>query len=102
MDRLDPRRHRHRSAGSLPRYPARQAAGADGRCRGGVVVARTEAAQAGARRAAAAKAQLVKLGVPAARVSTVSYGKERPAITGSNAAAWAENRRAVTVLIDKK
>jgi peptidoglycan-associated lipoprotein len=56
----------------------------------------------GARRASAAKAQLVKLGVPAARVSTVSYGKERPAVTGSNASAWAENRRAVTVLVDKK
>ena len=56
----------------------------------------------GARRASAAKSQLVKLGVPAARISTVSYGKERPAVTGSNAAAWAENRRAVTVLVDKK
>lgn len=56
----------------------------------------------GARRASAAKSQLVKLGVSAARVSTVSYGKERPAVTGSNSAAWAENRRAVTVLVDKK
>ncbi len=56
----------------------------------------------GARRAAAAKNQLVKLGVSAARVSTVSYGKERPAVTGSDAAVWAENRRAVTVLVDKK
>lgn len=56
----------------------------------------------GARRASAAKNQLVKLGVSAARVATVSYGKERPAVTGSNSAAWAENRRAVTVLIDKK
>jgi peptidoglycan-associated lipoprotein len=56
----------------------------------------------GARRASAAKSQLVKLGVPAARISTVSYGKERPAVVGSDAAAWAENRRAVTVLIDKK
>ena len=56
----------------------------------------------GARRANAAKNQLVKLGVSAARVSTVSYGKERPAVTGSDAAAWAENRRAVTVLVDKK
>lgn len=56
----------------------------------------------GARRASAAKAQLVKLGVSTARITTVSYGKERPAVTGSDAAAWAENRRAVTVLVDKK
>ena len=56
----------------------------------------------GARRAAAAKNQLVKLGVSSARISTVSYGKERPAVTGSNSAAWAENRRAVTFLVDKK
>ena len=56
----------------------------------------------GARRAAAAKNQLVKLGVSAARISTVSYGKERPAVTGSNSSAWAENRRAVTVLVNKK
>lgn len=55
----------------------------------------------GARRAAAAKRQLVALGVSSARISTVSYGKERPAVTGSNSAAWAENRRAVTVLINR-
>ena len=55
----------------------------------------------GARRAAAAKNQLAKLGVSAARVTTVSYGKERPAVTGSDTAAWAENRRAVTVLVTK-
>lgn len=56
----------------------------------------------GARRAAAAKNQLTKLGVSADRISTVSFGKERPAVNGSNSAAWAENRRAVTVLINKK
>jgi len=38
------------------------------------------------------------LGVPAARISTISYGKERPAVVGSNEAAWAQNRRAVTVI----
>ena len=53
----------------------------------------------GARRAAAAKNKLVQLGVSANRISTVSYGKERPAVTGSNSAAWAENRRAVTILV---
>lgn len=56
----------------------------------------------GARRANAAKNQLVKLGVSAARISTVSFGKERPAVTGSDPESWAENRRAVTVLIDRR
>ncbi len=55
----------------------------------------------GSRRANAAKNQLVKLGVASSRLSTISYGKERPAVTGSNSAAWAENRRAVTVLLNK-
>ncbi|MFP3345497.1 peptidoglycan-associated lipoprotein, partial [Halomonas sp. SIMBA_159] len=32
------------------------------------------------------------------RVRTISYGKERPAVEGSNEAAWAQNRRAVTVI----
>ncbi len=50
----------------------------------------------GERRAAAAKNYLVSLGVPADRVSTISYGKERPAVTGSTPEAWAQNRRAVT------
>lgn len=52
----------------------------------------------GDRRANAVKKYLVGAGVEAARVSTISYGKERPAVLGSNEAAWAENRRAVTVL----
>jgi peptidoglycan-associated lipoprotein len=38
---------------------------------------------------------LIALGVNADRVSTVSYGEERPAVLGSNEAAWAQNRRAV-------
>lgn len=52
----------------------------------------------GERRAAAVKKMLVALGVPANRVSTISYGKERPAVVGSNEAAWAQNRRGVTVV----
>jgi peptidoglycan-associated lipoprotein len=52
----------------------------------------------GERRATAAKKLLVALGVPAARISTISYGKERPAVVGDNEAAWAQNRRAVTVI----
>ncbi len=54
----------------------------------------------GERRANAAKNYLVSLGVPAARLSTISYGKERPVALGSNEAAWAQNRRAVTVVLN--
>jgi peptidoglycan-associated lipoprotein len=32
------------------------------------------------------------------RVNTISFGKEKPAILGSNPAAWAQNRRGVTVV----
>jgi peptidoglycan-associated lipoprotein len=52
----------------------------------------------GERRATAVKNVLVALGIPANRVSTISYGKERPAVVGSNEAAWAQNRRAVTIV----
>jgi peptidoglycan-associated lipoprotein len=52
----------------------------------------------GERRANAARKYLIGKGVEASRVSTVSYGKERPANTGSGEASWAENRRSVTVL----
>ena len=52
----------------------------------------------GERRASAVKKMLVALGVAANRVSTISYGKERPAVVGSNEAAWAQNRRGVTVI----
>ena len=54
----------------------------------------------GERRANAAKNYLVGLGVDAARLSTISYGKERPAALGSNEEAWSKNRRAVSVTID--
>jgi peptidoglycan-associated lipoprotein len=54
----------------------------------------------GERRANAAKNFLVSLGVDPARISVVSYGKERPVALGSNEAAWARNRRAVTVIIN--
>jgi len=52
----------------------------------------------GERRATAAKNYLVAAGIPAGRITTISYGKERPAVVGSNEAAWAQNRRAVTVV----
>jgi peptidoglycan-associated lipoprotein len=53
----------------------------------------------GERRANAAKNYLVSLGVPAERLTTISYGKERPVALGSNEEAWAKNRRAVTVIL---
>ena len=52
----------------------------------------------GERRATAVRDYLVAKGINAARVRTVSYGKERPAVSGSDEAAWAKNRRATTVL----
>jgi peptidoglycan-associated lipoprotein len=52
----------------------------------------------GERRANAVKNVLVALGIPAQRISTISYGKERPAVVGSTEAAWAQNRRGVTVV----
>ena len=52
----------------------------------------------GERRANAVKQYLVSQGVAAERISTISYGKERPAVLGNNEAAWAQNRRAVTVI----
>ena len=54
----------------------------------------------GERRANAAKNYLVSLGVPAERVTTVSYGKERPVALGSDETAWARNRRAVTIVLN--
>lgn len=53
----------------------------------------------GERRANAAKNYLVGLGVPAERIRTVSFGKERPVALESSEAAWSENRRAATVVI---
>jgi peptidoglycan-associated lipoprotein len=52
----------------------------------------------GERRASAAKSYLVSQGVAASRVSTISYGKERAAVTGNDESAWSQNRRAVTVI----
>ena len=54
----------------------------------------------GERRANAAKNYLVSMGIDPSRISTVSYGKERPIALGSDEASWAKNRRAVTVTID--
>ncbi len=53
----------------------------------------------GERRANAAKNYLATLGIDPSRINVISYGKERPAAVGSNEEAWAQNRRAVTVVI---
>jgi peptidoglycan-associated lipoprotein len=55
----------------------------------------------GERRAAAAQAYIVALGIPASRVKTVSYGKEFPFDPGHDEAAWAKNRRAHFVITGK-
>lgn len=52
----------------------------------------------GERRAQAVKNVLVAMGIPASRISTISYGKERPAVVGSTEEAYAQNRRAVTTV----
>jgi peptidoglycan-associated lipoprotein len=52
----------------------------------------------GDRRANAAKNFLVSAGIAASRISVISYGKERPVAMGSDESAWAQNRRAVTVV----
>ena len=53
----------------------------------------------GERRANATRDFLLSQGVPADRMTVTSWGKERPVATGSNEEAWAQNRRAVTVII---
>jgi peptidoglycan-associated lipoprotein len=55
----------------------------------------------GERRAITARDYLVALGIPAARVKTVSYGKEFPFDPGHDDAAWAKNRRAHFVITAK-
>jgi peptidoglycan-associated lipoprotein len=54
----------------------------------------------GDRRANAAKNYLAARGVNAARITTISYGKERPIALGSDESSWAQNRRAVTIVIN--
>jgi peptidoglycan-associated lipoprotein len=47
----------------------------------------------GQRRAESIRTFLVGFGIPQGRLSTISYGEERPAVQASNEAAWARNRR---------
>jgi peptidoglycan-associated lipoprotein len=55
----------------------------------------------GERRAVAARAYLVSLGIPADRLRTVSYGKEFPFDPGHDESAFAKNRRAHFVITAK-
>lgn len=50
----------------------------------------------GQRRANAARDFLVAKGIAASRITTISYGKDRPTALGSNEQAWAQNRNAIT------
>lgn len=52
----------------------------------------------GERRANSIKSYLMSQGVDGSRIQTISYGKERPAVTESNPSGWAQNRRGVTVV----
>jgi peptidoglycan-associated lipoprotein len=54
----------------------------------------------GERRANAAKNYLVSIGISSERIRTVSYGKERPIALASNESAWAQNRRAATIVVN--
>ena len=52
----------------------------------------------GDRRAFSAKAFLVDLGIDESRLTTISYGEEKPIASGSTEEAWAKNRRAHFVI----
>ena len=51
-----------------------------------------------ARRAMTVKNFLIRQGISAQRIKTISYGKERPVATCDNISCWSQNRRAVTAL----
>ena len=55
----------------------------------------------GERRAQAARAELARMGIDAGRLSTISYGKERPIEPSHDDTAWSRNRRAEFVILDK-
>jgi peptidoglycan-associated lipoprotein len=52
----------------------------------------------GARRAQAVRSFFISRGIPAQRMRTISYGKERPVAVCNDISCWSQNRRAVTVL----
>ena len=53
----------------------------------------------GDQRATAIRNRLLQLGIASERLSTVSYGKERPVASGSTPTVWAQNRRAVFLVL---
>jgi len=55
----------------------------------------------GQRRANSAKKYLISLGFPEGRISTISYGEEKPFDTGHSEEAWSKNRRAHFVILSK-
>lgn len=55
----------------------------------------------GERRANSTKNYLISLGISSERISTISYGEEKPLDPGHNEEAWAKNRRAHTIIISK-
>lgn len=54
----------------------------------------------GQRRAEAVKRHLVSKGVSPSRITTTSYGEEKPLVTGSNESAWTQNRRAEIIITE--
>ena len=52
----------------------------------------------GEKRATAVRDYLVIQGIDPDRIKVISYGKEKPAVVGSNSMAWSKNRRAVTII----
>jgi len=52
----------------------------------------------GEKRATSTRNYMIALGISPDRVSTISFGKERPAVVGADGASWAQNRRSVTVV----
>jgi len=55
----------------------------------------------GERRANSTKKYLISIGVSQGRISTISYGEERPSDPGNNEEAWAKNRRAHCIILSK-
>lgn len=62
---------------------------------------REDAIEIGAKRAQAARNFLIKEGIAASRLRTISYGKERPVAICNDISCWSQNRRARTVLNDQ-
>ncbi len=80
------------------KYPSVKSVTVEGHCDDRGTRERYSLALGERRATCTVKNYLVADGVSADKVKTISYGKERPAVLGSNEAAWAQNRRGVTVV----